>query len=461
MDLTKFLLRQGGSSFRFFTLAPRSKLKPSEQLMAAMLSRNSQAEQILSKQTNETIIAFSKLVNDNELAGYVLESIYLLGLESAFRSFSVEYDGALTDAFNLVSRQAALEAIKFEKFDKMFVKFLDSTASMQDRIVWLKGIVTSRTYCYGEPAQRLSSDFDCFLDRSFLAELNSILLLNDFRVIANDNGFCNQLGVGPVGTLEDLFLVPDEELVPSAVLGYFKNRSPILDIKFNPLDCGLKMIELERFERDAISVTWRGRQFVAPGLIDQLIVSLTHLEKDRFIGWKQLLDIKLLAEKVNAEPENWKEFVRRCNVEGVRTACCAGLSLAVDRLSLAGVDHVIAELDSDQSLLKRLFVFTVTPLFYWNTSSLPMLVANAVVSDNRSRKSKILRRSFFPDRQFLSAYYSNGRPLTGLNLVSNLLLHWLVLLLPGGLVRRTFGPAIWDTAQVVPKESPVTPNPNV
>lgn len=447
MDLTKFLLRQGGSSCRFFTLAPLSSLGPAEQLMAAMLSRDLLAEQILSRQTGATIVAFWELLSQNELAGYVLESIYGLGLESAFRSISVEYDDGLTDVFSLISRQAALESIKFEKFDKMFVKFLDSTAAMKDQIVWLKGIVTSRTYRYGEPTQRLSSDFDCFLEQKYLTELNSILLVDDFHVIVGDNGFCNQLGVGPVCSLHDLFLVPDEELVPSAVLGYFKNRSPILDIKFNPLDCGLKMIELERFQRDTISVTWRGRQFIAPGLIDQLIVSLTHLEKDRFVGWKQLLDIKLLSETVNAEPENWKEFVRRCNVEGISTACCAGLSLAVDRLGLAGVNDVIAELGFKQSLAKRLFTFTVTPLFYWNTSSLPMLLANAAMSNNSSRKIKVLQRSIVPNKTFLSAYYMGGRQLTGINYCVALLLHWLVLLLPGGLIRRTFGKAIWSSDQ--------------
>lgn len=446
MDLTKYLFRQGGSSWRLFTLPALQSLSPAEQLLAALLGRTERAGEILSQQNKDTIGSFSKLLSENELAGFVLESIYLLGLESAFRSLSVSHDGAETDAFNLVSRQAALEAIKFEKFDKKFVRFLDLTAPLAERIVWLKGIVLSRSL-YGDPAQRLSSDFDCFLERDYLDQLNSILQADDFRVIADDFGFCNQLGVGPVGSLADLFLVPDDELVPSAVVGYHKERCPILDIKFNPLDCGLKMIELERFKSDTVSVSWRGRQFVAPGWIDQLIIALTHLEKDRFVGWKQLLDIKLLAEKLHENPENWNEFIRRCNVEGISTACCAGLTLAVNRLGLKGVDSVIAQLHSQNKFQSRLLTFTVTPLFYWNTSSLLMLFFNAVVSNNNARKFGVLKRSFFPKEQFLSDYYCGGRKIGHFNYLLILGLHWIVILLPGGFIRRTFGRAIWRNEQ--------------
>jgi Uncharacterised nucleotidyltransferase len=316
MDLTKYLCRSSGW---FFTLASFQSLSLAERLMAQLLRRSKFGESPLNEQTDESLAQFMNLVNQNELAGYILESIYLLGLESVFRARTINDGGSPADVFSLISRHAALEAIKFEKFDNKFVKFLDLTKALQAQLVWLKGIVTSRT-CYTEPSQRLSGDFDCFLDSQFAHELHEILYEDGFRIIGADNGFCNQLVVGPVVSLDNLFLVPEDQFVPSAVMGYFKNRCPILDVKFNPLDRGLKMIELERFKSECTLVNWRGRQFLAPSLIDQLIIALTHLEKDRFLGWKQLLDIKLIAEKINETPDSWSEFVRRCRVEGVSTA---------------------------------------------------------------------------------------------------------------------------------------------
>lgn len=439
MDITKYLLRCGGSSYRVFTLPPLASLEVAEQLMASLLSRVTVPDALLCNVTKNTIQTFLDLVIENELAGYILESICLAGLESRIRELRLTSGDSETDVFTLISRQSAVEAIKFEKFDTKFVNFLDLSAQLAEQIVWLKGIVTSRT-CYSNAALRLSSDFDCFVDRKYLRELNQILSANDFHVIAGDTGFCNQLGVGPVKSLDDLFLVPSSEFVPSAVVGYLRKRSPLLDIKFNPLDRGLKMIEQDRFERDSVAIAWRGRHFVAPSLLDQLIVTLTHLEKDRFVGWKQLLDIKLLSEKISQEPENWKEFVRRCKVEGVSTACCAGLSLARDRLALTGIDHVIDQTNaSKHGLARRTFTFTVTPLFYWNTSSLPMLMANAAVSDDALRKMNVLKASLCPDKTFLSSYYFGGRELNLVSWLLVLFLHWLVLILPGGVIRRTFG----------------------
>jgi hypothetical protein len=161
-----------------------------------------------------------------------------------------------------------------------------------------------------------------------------------------------------------------------------------------------------------------------------------------------LLDIKLLSEKINETPENWNEFIRRCRVEGVSTACCAGLSLAVDRLGLAGVEKPIAETNAvDQGIARRVFSFTVTPLFYWNTSSLPMLLVNAFLADDSSRKMSVLKRSFVPDKKFLANYYFGKQNVNSIELSLGLLLHWLVLFLPGGLIRRTFGPRIWRGKQ--------------
>ncbi len=447
MDLTRYRLRCGGKSQRFFSLSDLSNISAPEAILAALLSRNAAIENTL-VQDVEILNKFLDLVSQNELCGFVLESIHLLGLEAKFRGLTISHHGVTVDLLTLITRQSALEAIKFEKFESKFASFLELTSSLGPSIIWLKGIVTSRT-CYTNPSFRLSGDFDCFVAPKNFSHLYNILRLHDFRVIAGDTGFCNQLGVGPVGSIEELFLVPADDLVPSAVFGFYRNRWPLLDIKFNPLDRGLKMIELERFERNATVVPWRGQKFSAPDLLDQLMISLTHFEKDRFTGWKQLLDIKLLAEKIDSTPELWDEFIRRCAVEGVSTACCAGLSLAQERLGLSNADQVIQALSPKaQGVLQRLLTFSVTPLFYWNTSSVPMLIANAKFSDDSSRKMRVLKESFWPSKQFLSKYYCGGNKLGVMSTAFALVLHWLILWLPGGIVRRTFGKLIWRQNQI-------------
>jgi Uncharacterised nucleotidyltransferase len=447
MDLTKYKLRCGGMSQRIFSLSDRAHLSAPDSMMAALLSRSQRNQESLYVQDAATLNVFLNLVNQNELTGFVLESIYMLKLENRFRSLTVAQDGSEVDLLTLMIRQSALEAIKFEKFEKKFVSFLNFTSRLNDRVIWLKGIVTSRT-CYSDPVYRLSGDFDCYVNPTNFAELFQVLTDNQFCVITGDTGFCNQLGVGPVGDIGDVFLTPSDEFVPSAVCGLYRNRWPLLDIKVNPLDRGLRMVELDRFEKNAISVQWREIRFSAPDLLDQLMIALTHFEKDRFIGWKQLLDIKLISEKINETQSLWDEFIRRCHVEGISTACSAGLSLARERLELQGVDDVIERLSPrNEGVLRRLLTFTVTPLFYWNTSSALMLYVNAKLSEDSVRKMHALSKSLWPSKQFLSKYYFAGKQLNLFSYTVAIFLHWLVFFLPGGVVRRSFGQLIWKQDQ--------------
>lgn len=120
----------------------------------------------------------------------------------------------------------------------------------------------------------------------------------------------------------------------------------------------------------------------------------------------------------------------------------------MDRLGLTGVEKVIAETDAvDQGISRRLFSFTVTPLFYWNTSSLLMLLANAFLADDSPRKMAVLKRSLLPTREFLAKYYFGKQNVSSIEYSLGLFLHWFVLFLPGGLIRRTFGPKIWSGKQ--------------
>lgn len=447
MPLFDCWLKYGGNYWSFFKLSRLEDLEPADRLVAAILSHSVTSADQLSRGSLETVSKALELLIESELCGYACEAIYFLNLETLAKEISVNYSDASSNVLAVLSRQSSVEAIKFEKFDAKFTEFLEATAEIQNELIWLKGIVTSRTF-YPSPQLRLSSDFDCFIEPSALVLVDTVLQNLNFSVITGDTGFCNQLGVGPVSSFNELFLAPSEELVASGVVGYHKVGWPIIDLKISPFDRGLKMVEGKRFKTNAIEVHWQTQSFYAPDLLDQLIISLTHLEKDRFKGWKQLLDIKILAENVNKNSDQWNEFVRRCRVEGVSTACWAGLTLAKDRLELSCVDDVVAQLEPSRlALMARFFIFTVTPLFYWNTSSFPMLLANAIFSDDASRKLEVLKTSLLPHRQFLSNYYCEGAKLSLISYPVVLLLHWLVLFLPGGLVRRTFGVHLWRGAQ--------------
>ncbi|HEY9679226.1 MAG TPA: nucleotidyltransferase family protein [Drouetiella sp.] len=447
MELSRYKLRYGGKSQNIFSLPERAHLSGAEQMMCALLSRSRDGLEILDTADENVLHLFLDLVSENELTGFVLETIYLLKLEPKIRALSIDHHGTRVDLMTLLTRQSGLEAIKFQKFEKKFLEFLQLTRELNSQIVWFKGIVTSRLY-YSSPEYRLSGDFDCFVEPRYFEDLFKTLYLNDFRVIADDTGFCNQVGVGPVSAPADLFLAPSPEFVPSAVCGMQRNHWPLVDIKVNPLDRGLKMIELDRFMRNVISIPWRGTTFSAPDLLDQLLITLTHLEKDRFLGWKQLLDVKLIAEKINETPDLWSEFARRCQIEGVSTACAAGLALAVERLKLQNVERIISQLEPKNSgFLRRILTFTVTPLFYWNASSFLMLLANAQMSDDSRRKLRILWSSVIPSEAFLKRYYSRNS-ISGLLLyLCALPVHWIVLFLPGGLTRRTVGRFIWSDKQ--------------
>lgn len=72
-----------------------------------------------------------------------------------------------------------------------------------------------------------------------------------------------------------------------------------------------------------------------------------------------------------------------------------------------------------------------------------MLLLSALAGENRKRKVDMLARSWLPGLKFLSGYYNRGKALSTLDRLRCLLLHWIVMILPAGVVRRTFGPQIW------------------
>ena len=120
-----------------------------------------------------------------------------------------------------------------------------------------------------------------------------------------------------------------------------------------------------------------------------------------------------------------------------------GLSIAVNRFGSPVPREVLQALYVNLRPLAPVTSFISSHAFIWNSTSLPMLIFNALVSTNTKQKLSLLAKSIVPNRTFLMKYYRT-REGTSRSLVTSLILHWGVLILPGGLVRRTFGKYVFD-----------------
>ncbi|HEY9713102.1 MAG TPA: nucleotidyltransferase family protein [Chroococcales cyanobacterium] len=431
--LQDFLIRQGGNSSSIYKLKPTNQLAIEEQLLCAMLRNDRELSLALInkhdvKQWQPRLL---HLVERNGLASAICESVYELRLNDT-----------ISDLLQQLRELSSVELVGFERFDAQFLRFLDHISASQSKTIWYKGIALARSV-YGDRL-RLSGDFDFIVQIDQLPGLLQALQSCGYEPVLNDTGFCNQLGVGPTNKIEQLFLVPASDFVPSAAIGLSKATWPVIDMKFNPLDRGIKMVELDRFFSECLPIKWKNRIFLAPGHIDHLMICLVHFEKDRFQGWKWLVDIDMLIDQVNKIPQGWTEFVRRVKLEGVQPAVWGGLTLAVERLGSAVPSSVLSEITPlHTGAFGKLALFTVTPLFYWNTSSLPVLLINALVMDDSTRKLKLLVQSALPSKQFLSDYYWQSGQLNAATFLLCLFIHWLVICLPGGVVRHTFGRVLW------------------
>ncbi len=379
---------------------------------------------------------------DSELTGSLCSLIYqrVLDLELGDRFSSLKLlDGA--SLLDILRSGAAGAAIMFEAIDQRFVSLISQLGSHSQNIICLKGTTIARTL-YQQPHHRLSQDFDFLVENSSAAALLEHLQAMGFSAVWNNPGYCHQSGVGPVGSLARLSLSPSDELELCHNISLMQDGCPYIELKFDPFDTGLKARETDRFFQQTAQVPWKSITFRAPGLIDHLLLELAHLHKHGFQGWHWLYDMHLLVGQMR-EDMCWQELLRRCRVEGLELSAWAGLELLRDRLHSPIPDGVLLELKpASRGLHRRIFTFTVNTEFLWNSASLPMLLLNACFLGNSRRKLQALKQTIWPRARFLSDYYSAGDSITW-NYPLVLMLHWLVLLLPGGLVRRTFGRLIW------------------
>lgn len=446
-DITDYWIRPAGNSLEFSKLKKLDSLSLSDQLFAAVLRKDRiGALEILSKHGNPLLISeFLRRVSVITFGGLICEHIFQMDLKNEIDQI-ISIEGLQTT--KVLREKASVEMTNYARHDQFFSAVLHALEHLSNKAIWLKGAVLSRTL-YEMPEHRLSGDFDCLLRREDISTASRRLVAKfNYSPRLDDPGFCNQIGVGPLHTIEDLFTVPAAGLLPCAVFALTHSDLPAIDIKADPFDRGLQMVELERFYDQALNISWRGQTFLAPQWSDHLMLCLTNLEKDRFQYWKTLFDVHLLCQKLNETPDEWAIFVKRCHLEGINQIAWAGLFLTTDRLHSPVPNEVLHELlPVRQGLFNRTYNFTASPSFVWNASSLPMLLLNAYVSSDKQRKLQLLKKAILPSNQFLHAYYAlNGSEDSFLKLLFYRILHFFVLVLPGGVVRRTFGPLIWKNS---------------
>ena len=428
----EYWIRDLGLSFRFFRIHPIDQSSVSEKMMAALMIADAQEfRTLISNQQAETVWVWLSMVMESGSARTTLSRLIEFNL---FESLPAPHRAQL---MRIVTREAADRNVS----DEMFVEILKILAKFKSDIVWIKGSSLARTLYRGDNF-RSTGDFDIVVRPGMFQPVVEELRNAGF-VAMTGPGSCNQVGVGPTKTSEDLSLSPNAELIASSAVAMSFKDWPFIDIKLGPFDSGIQMRELDRFFDDAFVSTIEDCEYLCPSLVDHLMISLHNFAKDRFVNWKNLFDIHLLAAALQEIPTEWKRFIACCKTEHIESIAWAGLTLAKDRFKSIIPDAVFDELAPKRTLANSFLMFTVSPYFVWNATSLPMMVLNAVTSSNRTEKMKVLQSSFFPSKQFLSAYYGAGKPTGWFSAIMLHVAHWSVLILPGGLVRRTFGKIFW------------------
>ncbi len=341
-------------------------------------------------------------------------------------------------------RQSSIEAsLRYQRHDKQFLTLLESLQELADHLVWLKGTTFSRTL-YDIAEHRVSLDFDVAVAEGSAQAVLDRLEQSGFTPNWTEPGYCHQVGVGPVGALADLFLRPNPEFEGCHNLTLEKTGWPAIELKFNPLDTGLRMKEESRFFADAEKISWAGHTFLGPSVVDHMLIAVVHFHKHGFMGWGWLYDIHLLALHISGQPNQWAEFVRRCQYEGIGPSAWKSLRVVQGQLGTPVPKEVLKAIEPPQSILLDIKpLVLITTEFLWNCTSLGGMLMNAIFMGDTKRKLTILARSFFPDPSFLSQYYAHGARISGLSYMPYLLMHWAVLISPAGLIRRTIGQFIW------------------
>jgi len=435
----QFWIRDLGFSLKVRKLELLSALPAAERLLVAILRGDrDMACSSLSSRDHDFGAQLVKLVRANDFANLVLERIFELDLTQELSPLQDELRQPLLPH---LTQMASLEVALSSSRERQFANILDILEQHSSDLLWVKGVHLSRTV-YSKKQFRNHGDFDVIVRHKSIEAVLKTLQRAGFHCLPG-SAYTNQLGAGPTDDHLDKFLVPSPDWIPVSALTMKNGLRPApLDIKVGALDRGIQCREIDRIFDQAMEGICLGRKYFAPSLVDHLMISLRNLERDRFVGWKTLLDVSLLSASINRS-DSWNVFMARCKIEGIQISAWMGLSLVAERLGTAIPSSVLEALAPSNSIILKYCVFTANPHFVWNVNSLPMLIWNALVSEDRMRKLSILARSLLPDRVFLSKYYLRGNRLTLMQHITCLMWHWLVLLLPAGIVRRSFGQILW------------------
>lgn len=459
-DLTKFWVRSLGFSNEFTHIKTLEQLSAAERLFAALLRDDCAAAQAIfaGKDDLKTVCeALAELVRIESLACIIYERLVKLGL---LQEFQRSNEPSIAEALASIRRMSMVNASNHYQLEQKFSRVLSVTSDFRDHALWVKGAHLSRTVY--EPAYfRHFGDLDVIVEPSQLEPFVESLRSAGFTSF-HSPAYCNQLGVGPVNRPFDVIRVPLPGWIPTgAITMNRQSDGGLVDIKVGPFERGVQAIEFDRMFAEAEKAACLGTSYLGPSRPDHLVIMVCNFAKNRFKTWRTLLDIHMLTISLNQTPGSWQRFVAICKTESVSVAAWVSLRIAADRLHTPIPDSVLRELAPRESVFTTLFSFTIEPAFVWNSTSLPMMLLNASVSADRKRKFDLLSRSILPSAEFLSAYYGKGQsgssvsddpaslnsraPMRPIDYLRYLLMHWYVLLLPAGFVRRTFGQQWWST----------------
>ncbi|MBS1955863.1 MAG: nucleotidyltransferase family protein [Cyanobacteria bacterium SZAS-4] len=441
--LNQFWIRSLGLSKDFSRIKLLYELQPFERLMAALLrgDRNAAVEVFDVETVSPTLVEqLLKLTYAEAFSSLVYERIFSLDLVGRFSGASILAATYLDE----VKSSARFLVSNHFRLDEKFAKVLKITKEFKSDALWVKGAHLSRTV-YQPSHFRHYGDLDVIVRPSKFEPFVEALKNAGFEFF-DLPAHCNQIGVGPLRRPLDVITAPLSDWIPSGAITMIRKADDLyVDIKVGPFERGLQLVEFERLFVDAEEGACLGNTYLAPSVSDHLMIMLCNFAKSRFESWRTLLDIHLLVLALNRKPDEWKHFVQRCKLESISTNVWVGLSIAADRLSTSVPDVVLRELAPEENFSVHCLTFTVSPAFVWNSTSFPMKILNIYVSSDRKRKISLLARSFFPSARFLCDYYGDRGEGVQFSYLRYLPMHWFVLLMPGGIVRRTLGRLWWST----------------
>lgn len=436
-ELERYWIFGGQAPQRLRRLVRYEHLPPAEQVLWLLLAGSpSMADRVTTTRlTAAQQDALISLINRERLGGYILR-----GLDD---STLLQRLGQLVngDFENALRRQVYAELGYWERTIGVFAsvhKILDGTLS---HVVWLKGPGLAATV-YPEAHLRQFNDLDIMVLPPAAEDVEEALLKAGFY---SDLSARIQTRAAPSGNVREVCLQPSAHYACADALVFRKPPNAFVELKLDPLDRGLRMRQVDRLLENSAEVKLAGLTIACPGLQDQLLIACCHFRKDLFYGYRTLLDVHLLVQKLNSIGTDWDEFAKLVEEEGLSDSVWATLGLAIDRLGTP-VSQALVNRLRPRMPGAHLFTYTQSYMFLWNFNSLPALLAQTLLCEDRQRKREALSQALFPNFEFLRAYYAPGLPPNFMTWWLCMILHWFVLLMPSAVIKRTVGLCLWKTS---------------